>query len=77
MYDCVSGGEIGWISAGYGIECTTGGTELKMGVAMADSIGDQLYNVIHSMGMDSPMGQITVCYSVPSFIPSHLDSIPK
>ena len=62
MYDCVSGGEIGLISASYGIECTTWETEWKMGVVMADSMGDRLHNIMYSMGTDCPTGRITVCY---------------
>ena len=34
-----------------------------MGVAMADSVGDRLHNVMHSMGTDSATGRITVCYT--------------
>ena len=39
------------------------GTDWKMGVAVADSIGDRLHNVMHSVGTDLAMGWITVCYT--------------
>ena len=40
-----------------------GGSESKMDMSMADSEGDLLHNVIHSMGTDLAVGWITVCYS--------------
>ena len=38
-------------------------TDCEIGVAMIDSMGDPLHNVIHSMGTDSLTGWNTVCYT--------------
>ena len=38
-------------------------TDWKIDVAMVDSMGDPLHNVMHSMGTDSVMGWNTVCYT--------------
>ena len=38
-------------------------TVWKIDVAMVDSMGDPLHNVMHSMGTDSVMGGNTVCYN--------------
>ena len=38
-------------------------TDWKIDVAMVDSMGDPLHNVMHSVGTDSVMGWNTVCYT--------------
>ena len=38
-------------------------TDWKIDVAMVDSLGDPLDNVMHSMGTDSVTGWNTVCYT--------------
>ena len=38
-------------------------TDWKIDVAMVDSMGDPLHNVMHSMGTDSVMGWNTGCYT--------------
>ena len=38
-------------------------TDWKIDVAMVDSMGDALHNVMHSMGTDLVMGWQTVCYT--------------
>ena len=38
-------------------------TDWKIDVAMVDSMGDPLHNVMHSMGTESIMGWNTVCYT--------------
>ena len=35
----------------------------KIDVAMVDSMGDPLHNVMYSIGTDSVTGSITVCYT--------------
>ena len=42
-------------------------TDWKIDVAMVDSMGDPLHNVMHSMGTDSVMGWNTVCYTSQNF----------
>ena len=39
------------------------GTDWKIDMAMVDSMGDPLYNVMHSIGTDSDTGRNTVCYT--------------
>ena len=38
-------------------------TDWKIDVAMVDSMGDPLHNVMHSMGTNSVMRWNTVCYT--------------
>ena len=38
-------------------------TDWKIDMTMADSMGDPLHNVMHSMGTDSVTGWNTVCYT--------------
>ena len=38
-------------------------TDWKIDVAIVDSIGDLLHNVMHSMGTDVVMGWSTGCYT--------------
>ena len=38
-------------------------TDWKIDLAMVDSMGDPLHNIMHTMGTDSVMGWNTVCYT--------------
>ena len=38
-------------------------TDWKIDMAIVDSMGDSLHNVVHSMVTDSVMGWNTVCYT--------------
>ena len=38
-------------------------TDWKTDMAMVDSMGDPLHNIMHSMGTNSVMGWNTVCYT--------------
>ena len=44
------------------MECVTSG-DWRMGVAMVDSVGDRLRNVMQSVGIISATGRIAVCYT--------------
>ena len=50
-------------------------TDWKIDMAMVDSIGDPLHNIMHSMGTDSVTGWNTVCYTGIDVLTALMDQI--